>query len=322
MARADGEVRRGRRAAGAVAAGRGRPGQCARDAPGRGGGKSLMLNGHMDTSYSGREPWLAGRPGVQAGAVRERRPALRARHLEHERRARLLRRGGSRAAGGGRPAARGRAGRGGLRGDREDAVRRRAGRRVPGLRRRHSYLVTHGGLADMCLLGEPTEGKVVLGHFGSLWLRISTHGNFVHTAFSEGNREQNSILRMREVLDARAGVGPDLGGRPRERLSRLRRRSSTSARSRVGSAGACRGLLIAPTCSSTCACRRRSPCPCATREVLAMARELAERFPDYGVEGEVYVTAPGAEIDEGHQLVAAIDAGARGGLRRAPRSAT
>ena len=54
----------------------------------------------------------------------------------------------------------------------------------------------------MCILGEPTEGKVVLGHFGSLWLRISTQGNFIHTAFSEGKRDQNSILRMREVLDA------------------------------------------------------------------------------------------------------------------------
>ena len=26
---------------------------------GEGGGPSLMFNGHMDTSYSGREPWLA-----------------------------------------------------------------------------------------------------------------------------------------------------------------------------------------------------------------------------------------------------------------------
>ena len=34
-----------------------------------------------------------------------------------------------------------------------------------------------------------------------------------------------------------------------------------------------------------------------------MARDLARRFPDYGVEAEVYVTAPGAEIDEGHPLV-------------------
>ncbi len=64
------------------------------------------------------------------------------------------------------------------------------------------YLVSHGGVADMCILGEPTESKVVLGHFGSLWLRISTHGPFIHTAFSEGKREENSIVRMRAVLDA------------------------------------------------------------------------------------------------------------------------
>jgi acetylornithine deacetylase/succinyl-diaminopimelate desuccinylase-like protein len=33
--------------------------------PGSGGGKSLMFNGHMDTSYSGREPWLRDVPGFQ-----------------------------------------------------------------------------------------------------------------------------------------------------------------------------------------------------------------------------------------------------------------
>src|SRR4051794_12337586 len=32
---------------------------------GAGGGKSLMFNGHMDTSYSGREPWLAHVRGFQ-----------------------------------------------------------------------------------------------------------------------------------------------------------------------------------------------------------------------------------------------------------------
>ena len=29
------------------------------------GGPSLMFNGHMDTSYSGREPWLRHVPGFQ-----------------------------------------------------------------------------------------------------------------------------------------------------------------------------------------------------------------------------------------------------------------
>src|SRR5213078_4604058 len=32
---------------------------------GAGGGPTLMFNGHLDTSYSGREPWLQGIPGFQ-----------------------------------------------------------------------------------------------------------------------------------------------------------------------------------------------------------------------------------------------------------------
>ena len=42
-------------------------------------------------------------------------------------------------------------------------------------------------------------------------------------------------------------------------------------------------------------------------EVFELIRQLDRRFPDYGVEGEVYVSAPGSEIAEDHPLVAAID---------------
>ena len=45
----------------------------------------------------------------------------------------------------------------------------------------------------------------------------------------------------------------------------------------------------------------------ARSQVLELVRALQARFPDYGVEGEVYVTAPGAEIEEYHPLVAALD---------------
>ena len=44
------------------------------------------------------------------------------------------------------------------------------------------------------------------------------------------------------------------------------------------------------------------PMGVARREVLEMVRGLP-----HDAEGEIYVTAPGAEIDEGHELVAAID---------------
>jgi acetylornithine deacetylase/succinyl-diaminopimelate desuccinylase-like protein len=45
----------------------------------------------------------------------------------------------------------------------------------------------------------------------------------------------------------------------------------------------------------------------ARAQVLEWARGLRERFPEHGIEAEVYVTAPGAEIDETHPVVAAID---------------
>ncbi len=45
----------------------------------------------------------------------------------------------------------------------------------------------------------------------------------------------------------------------------------------------------------------------ARGQVLDFVRDLQQRFPDYGVEGEIYVTAPGAEIAEDHPLVSAID---------------
>jgi acetylornithine deacetylase/succinyl-diaminopimelate desuccinylase-like protein len=47
----------------------------------------------------------------------------------------------------------------------------------------------------------------------------------------------------------------------------------------------------------------------ARAELGDLVRGLRERFPEHGIEWEVYVTAPGSEIDESHPLVAAIDEG-------------
>src|SRR5581483_224452 len=91
--------------------------------------------------------------------------------------------------------------------------------------------------------------------------------------------------------------GSRRGRTTRRTRTAARRRSSASPVCPPGSAGASRARRTAPTCFSTCACR----------QVLDMVRGLKERFPDYGLEGEVYVTAPGAEIAEDHPLVAALD---------------
>src|ERR671924_1263842 len=161
-----------------------------------------MFNGHMDTSYSGSEPHLRGigfRPNavVKDGRVwglgiSNMKGAL-ACYVEA---VRALIDSGVRLGGDVTIAA--------VVGEIEKTQwgEEYQGREYRGYAAGSRYLVSHGGVADMCVLGEPTEGKLVLGHFGSLWLRISTQGNFIHTAFSEGKRGENSILRMREVLDA------------------------------------------------------------------------------------------------------------------------
>jgi acetylornithine deacetylase len=49
--------------------------------------------------------------------------------------------------------------------------------------------------------------------------------------------------------------------------------------------------------------------PEARRAFDELVRELRERHRDWEIDSEVYVTAPGAEIEEGHPLVQAIDRG-------------
>ena len=273
---------------------------------GAGGGPSLMFNGHLDTSYSGREPWLAHVPGFQPEPfVREGRlyglgiSNMKGALACYVEAVRALQDAGVR-----------------LRGDvllatvcgeiEKTQYGDAQGAEFRGYAAGTRHLVTHGGLADMCVLGEPTEAKVVLGHFGSLWLRISTRGNFIHTAFTEGRRGENSILRMREVLDAVLEWIPAWESDPENAYR------GASAIVNVGALQGGFGWRVSRTPHRTdlfldVRVPPTKPMPVARRQVLELVRGLAERFPEYGVEGEVYVTAPGAEIEEDHPLVAAID---------------
>ena len=273
---------------------------------GVGDGKSLMLNGHTDTSYSGKEPWLRDVPGFQPEAfVRDGRlyglgiSNMKGALACYVEAARALRDGGVRLRGDLLIAA--------VCGEIEKTQYGDAtGAEYRGYAAGTRYLVSHGGVADMCLLGEPTEGKVVLGHFGALWLRIRVYGDFVHTAFSEGRRGDNSILRMQKVLGAVGEWIPTWEDDPGNAYR------GAKAIVNVGAIEGGFGWRVSRTPHHTDVCLDirvppTKPMGVARREVLAMVRDLAERFPSYGIEGEVYVTAPGAEIEEGHELVAAID---------------
>jgi acetylornithine deacetylase/succinyl-diaminopimelate desuccinylase-like protein len=273
---------------------------------GAGGAKSLMFNGHMDTSYSGHEPWLQGVPGFQpAGFVRDGRvfglgiSNMKGALACYVEAVRALGDAGVR-----------------LRGDvmiacvcgeiektqwHPDFV----GREFRGYAAGSRFLASHGGVADMCILGEPTEQKIVLGHYGALWMRISTKGPFIHTAFSEGRREETSIVRMRDVVDAVLEFAPEWeeqtsygGTRGIVNLGAVQggfawRASRTPHRTDLFV-----DFRVPPT----------MPMAEARAALGDFVRGLRERFPQHGIESEVYVTAPGSEIAEDHPLVGAIDA--------------
>ncbi len=266
--------------------------------PGTGGGPSLMFNGHTDTSYSGREPWLRDIPGFQPGGF-ERDGRIYGLGISNMKGAlacyvealHSLLDQGVRLKGDLMIAA--------VAGEIEKTQQGDdQGAEFRGYAAGSRYLVTHGGVADMCILGEPTENKVVLAHFGSLWLRLSTSGPFIHTAFSSGRQDENSIVRMGSVLEKVLAWLPSW----EERMSY----GDTRGVANVGGIEGGYGWRASRTPHRTdLFLDLRVPPDVemaeARREALEFARSLE------GVDAEVYVTAPGATIVESHPLVGAID---------------
>src|SRR5208282_4966226 len=167
---------------------------------GSGGGKRLMFNGHMDTSNSGREPFLTGigykphavvKDGMIYGlGIYNMKGALAC--YVHAVKA-LLEAGVK------------------LHGDvilgavcgeiEKTQWGEFQGKEYRGYGAGTHYLVSHGILPDMCVLGEPTDMQIVLEHAGSMWVRFGLTGNYVHSAFAPGKEDQNAIRRMYHVVE-------------------------------------------------------------------------------------------------------------------------
>jgi acetylornithine deacetylase len=267
--------------------------------PGEGGGPTLMFNGHLDTSYSGDEPWLRDIQGFRPeGFVRRGRiyglgiSNMKGALAAYVEALRSLIVSGVRLKGDVVIAA--------VCGEIEKTQHGEAqGAEFRGYAAGSRYLVGHGGAADVCILGEPTENKLVLAHFGTLWLRLRVHGPFIHTAFSLGRIEENSIVKMRSVLDRVLAFLPE-----------WEQEMSYGDVRGVGNIGAIQGgfgwrVSRTPHATDLFIDLRVPPdvsMADARRKALAFARGLE------GVDAEVFVTAPGAEIDEGHPLVEAVGA--------------
>ena len=286
---------------------------------GKGGGKSLMFNGHMDTSNTGREAFLTG-IGYKPKAVLKDSMIyglgiynMKGALVCYLEAVRALQAAGVKLDGDVIVAA--------VVGEIEKSQwgDEYVGKEYRGYGVGTHYLVNHGVLPDMCILGEPTDMQLVLGHYGSLWARISTRGNYVHTAFAAGRPQENSIRRMHNVITALlnwmptweekaayggkkgyVNLGSIRGGHP-WRASRTPDRTDLFLDVRVPP---------------------RMPLTEARRELEALVRQLRSRYPEYSLEFETFVSVPGAEISPEHEMVKAIEAGHKQVLGETPKRDT
>jgi acetylornithine deacetylase len=286
---------------------------------GTGNGKSLMFNGHMDTSNTGRETFLTGlgykpkaviRNGMIYGlGIYNMKGAL----VCYTQAVKALMRAGIKLEGDVTIAA--------VVGEIEKTQwsDEFVGKEFRGYGVGTHHLVNHGVLPDMCILGEPTDLQLVLGHYGTVWVRISTRGHYVHTAFTRGKQEHSSVFRMKEILDSIykwiaawekkatydgqpgvVNVGCIRGGFPC-RVSRTPDRTDVFL-----------DVRVPPT----------MPLKEVRISIKQLVLELRKTHPDYGIEYETFVSVPGAEISKDHPLVKTIESCHQRVLGEAPKHAT
>jgi acetylornithine deacetylase len=270
---------------------------------GTGGGKNLMFNGHMDTSNTGREDFLTG-IGYKPNAVLKNGFIyglgiynMKGALVCYTHAVKALQRAGVRLKGDIIIAA--------VAGEIEKTQWGEfKGKEYRGYGCGTHYLVNHGILPDICILGEPTDMHLVLEHFGSMWVRISCTGIYVHTAFCEGREEMNSIRRMHALME------PIL-----KWIAQWESKASYGGKKAIVNLGGIRGghawrasrtpektdlfldVRVPPTV----------PMTEARREVQNLFRDMEKQHSDWGLEFETYVSVPGARINGHHEMIRSIE---------------
>jgi acetylornithine deacetylase len=168
--------------------------------PGRGGGATLVFNGHMDISHAGDEPYMPQSAGYKPKAevrdgwiygmgVHNMKGGIAAfiAAVEAVRAAGVDLKGNvTLACVGGEI-------------ERHSILHHQgASFRGGGCGTRH--FLTNGGIADMAVVGEPTRMGLVPEHVGSVAVRLTTRGMPAPARFAE--QGSDAIRKMRAVIDA------------------------------------------------------------------------------------------------------------------------
>ena len=168
---------------------------------GNGDGLNLLFTGHMDTSYSGDEPYLVGEGFRPKGVFRDgwiwglgannMKSGLAGLIVALE----ALAKAGIRLKGD--------ISLGAVVGEIEKApIEEFQGREYSGYGIGTKHLVTHGVTADYAILAEPTGLRICTANMGCIWARITVQGSIAHSALTNRPDTVNAIEVMRALLPA------------------------------------------------------------------------------------------------------------------------
>jgi acetylornithine deacetylase/succinyl-diaminopimelate desuccinylase-like protein len=178
------------------------------------------------------------------------------------------------------------------------------GRQYQGYGPGTKYAITHGAVADYCILGEPTNMMLIPRHCGTTWVKITVPGILIHTAWSE--YENNSISNSNLILSALNEWIP--GYMERNEFGGTKPKVNIAA---IEGGWPWRGARTPDTCSIYVDVRTPPdvlPIQ-AYREVRNLVRDLEKEHPALnGTVVDVYVSAPGTSIPDDHELIQTITA--------------
>jgi acetylornithine deacetylase len=268
---------------------------------GHGGGKSLMFNGHLDTSFGPEQAhrgigyeckgtliddeWIYGMGTFN----------MKSAMATYVTAVEAVKKTGIKLGGDVVIAA--------VAGEIEKApVNEFEGRQYQGYGVGTKFAITHGAVADFCILGEPTNMMLIPRHCGTTWIKITVPGHLIHTAWSDV--EKNAINKSRVILDAIHEWIPDYIGR--NQLGDFRPTVNVSA---IEGGWPWRGARTPDGCSIYMDVRTLPDAlpKDAYAEVRAMINAVVRENPQLeGTKVEIFVSAPGTSIPDDHELVRTI----------------
>jgi acetylornithine deacetylase len=268
---------------------------------GNGGGKSVMFNGHMDTSFGPEQAHrgigyeckgtLVDNEWIYGMGSFNMKSALATYVVANE----AIQKAGINLGADVVIAA--------VAGEIEKApVNEFEGRQYQGYGVGTKYAITHGAVADMCILGEPTNMMLIPRHCGTTWVKITVPGRLIHTAWSK--HEQNAINKSRVLLRAIHEWIPEYC--ERNSIGEFQPRVNVSA---IEGGWPWRGARTPDNCCIYLDVRTLPDTLSvdAYNEVRALvAGVVSENAELEGTKAEILVSAPGTSVPDEHELVQTV----------------